>query len=259
MADVVQHRPVGEQIVEKEIGKAHKAFHRHLQLGVDLHIRQLGLEPPQLHLQPFHLLLGFVQAAVLGQVHPQAAAHHIPGSPALGAVQAVQHLAGGVQGDPAGVDGLLQLLLLQAHPFHAGLALHQLLGGGAMAGLQFPHFLRQGFPVAAFAAFQLGQPGPAALQVGVDGGQLPRRGVVPDTGGAGFFPLFVQLLLPAADHLVKKRRQAAPFQAVYIGLLGAAGLFQFFDPAGHRLPLGLQLFVFGFQMAFFSGLLPKFL
>src|SRR5699024_11999082 len=48
-----------------------KAVHRHLQVGVDLHIRQLGLEAPQFHLQPLDLFLRLVQRSYLARSTPR--------------------------------------------------------------------------------------------------------------------------------------------------------------------------------------------
>ena len=255
--DVVPHRPVGEEIVEKEVRKPQKSIHCDLHLRINFHIRQLGLEPPQLHLEPFRQLLGLVQMLILGQVAEDAPAHQVYGAPSLGVVQGFLHLAGGFQRGVPRLDRLPDFLLAEFHGHDAGLALHQFLGGRAVGGLDFLHPGHQRLLIAAVAARQLFQLGFHTAQLPVQGGQFPGGGIVADPGRISFLPLFVQLFLHPARHLVEKRRQAALFQAVHIGLFLCLCLFQLFQPGGHLPPLGLQLMVLGLHNFLLGHLLPK--
>ena len=85
--DAVQHRPVGKDVVEKEVGKAEKVIHLDPDVGADIHIRQLRAEPGQGPLQAVDLPLGVIQMGVLGHVADEAAAEYVPGAPALGGGQ----------------------------------------------------------------------------------------------------------------------------------------------------------------------------
>ena len=84
--NAVEHCPVGENTVKEVVGHAQEAVNVDLKVSADGHVRQLCFKPAQLGLKMRHRILGVIEMAVLHEIRKEAAAHQIPGTPALGAV-----------------------------------------------------------------------------------------------------------------------------------------------------------------------------
>ena len=69
-----------------DAGHAQEAVNVDLKVSADGHVRQLCFKPAQLGLKMRHRILGVIEMAVLHEIRKEAAAHQIPGTPALGAV-----------------------------------------------------------------------------------------------------------------------------------------------------------------------------
>ena len=77
-----------------------------------MHIGQLRTKPAEKGLQLLYVLLSVVQMGVLGEIGDQPAAQQVPGAPAGGTAETVQHHRGLLQCRVASANRLFQFPLL---------------------------------------------------------------------------------------------------------------------------------------------------
>ena len=254
LLDAVEHHPVHKQAVEKVVRKAQEAVHLRLDIRLDGHVAQLGAEAAELDLQGFDLVLRAVQMAVLGKVGNQPAAEHVKGTPVARAVQARKDAFRRVAGGAAGVDRLFDLARLRPLRGDFLLELQNALGLPGAACLECFALVRKHLLVPRFAALKRAQLAFIPCNVLPDGFQLAYRTVVPDRSGIGLLLFLVQLLVLSAEHAVKQRGKAAPFQTVDVLLLGGAHGGEFLFARFEFAAAGIQRIQHGMQLLLPRGL-----
>ena len=214
-----------------------------------LHVGQLGAEPGQAVLGVADARLGVVQVLVLSHGGQQAAAEHVPGTPVLGAVQAVQHGGQGRLRRAARGDGLPHLPALALQLVQPLIQLGE-PGAGRSAHLleQLPLLLQQGVPPDAVDAQAVLFPQHRS-DAPVDVLQIPPGLVVLELGRQGLPPLLGQAGLLVAGDGEQQGAQAPLLQLVHVLLFlpeHAAGVHH---PLLPLRPLLLEILQLGLQLA----------